>query len=203
MVKKSDKPKAPKHWDRTPWPTSGDESQDVTYTSVGQALSEWERYESDLSFLFANFLGGAVLRGAMRSYNAVRTFQGRCDLLRAASESYFDGYHPKADFLLDDFKTILASANKFAERRNEIAHGVVDIFRQSPRDSQNITSIETYAIYPSYSTFKERDLDSIPTYCYTSKELDYFCDEFRKLRAPVLALAANLVIVVSMARLET
>src|SRR4051794_23508023 len=125
MPKKS-KPKVLKDWDRRPWPAVGDANVDDLYASIGRTLSEWERYNGNLSLLFAAFISGPLEDAARRSYAAVRTFEGRLEMLRAASEAYF-AVMPNGD-LLEDFKDILRAGSKFAERRNEIAHGTVAHF---------------------------------------------------------------------------
>lgn len=190
MTKKDAKPKEPKPWDRRPWPESGDRNQEKLYAAVGRAISEWERYEAMLAFLFANFLGSHLLLAGRRAYSAVRTFEGRTAMLRAASEAYFYGApHPE---LLAKFKTLLTHATKFSEIRNEIVHGVVDHYRPEPPAPEPRPALNAYALFPAYASVKDRDPDSVPGYCYTSVELEYFRQEFFKLRNPAHTLAAEI-----------
>ena len=79
----------PKPFDRRPWPTIGDRELDITYAAVGRALSSWERFEGILSLLFSAFVVNMEREGARRAYSAVRTFEGRAEMLKAASEAYF------------------------------------------------------------------------------------------------------------------
>ena len=80
-----------KPWDRRPWPLRGDADDRTVYQHVGQFLSFWERYEATLAYLFASFFGPLPLSDpARRSYFSVRTFEGRAEMLRAASSTYFD-----------------------------------------------------------------------------------------------------------------
>jgi hypothetical protein len=196
MSKKEEKAKELKPWDRRPWPISGDTNQNELYAAVGRALSEWERYESVLAFLFANLIGAPVMLAARRAYSAVRTFEGRADMLRAASEAYFYGDPTATDRFQPDFKTILSHATSFASRRNDVAHGVVDHYRPKPPAPAPLPAPEEYALFPAYATFKDRDPESVPSYCYTSDELEYFRLEFFKLRKPAYDLSAEISVMV-------
>jgi hypothetical protein len=169
-------------WDRRPWPKIGDADIEITYASVGRAISRWEAYDGILSVLFSAFVSpGFTTRGAMRAYSAVRTFEGRLEMLRAASQAYFD--EQPDEKLLAGFKDILRSASCFAPRRNELTHAAVGRFISDDR-----AAAKTYALYPAYASFKERDLRNKPTYCMTSVEIDYFSEHFFRLQKPVTAL---------------
>jgi hypothetical protein len=157
-----------------------------TYEAVGRALSSWEIYEGILSVLFSVFVTPNLsTRGGMRAYHAVRTFEGRADMLRAASQAYFEE-QPETE-LQKAFKDILTHATAFAPRRNEITHASVGNFRPA---EGNIA--DTYALYPSYASFKNRDLKSQAAYCMTSVELDYFSEHFHTLQKPVTDLMGKI-----------
>lgn len=180
--------KSPKEniWDRRPWPGAGDPTKEKTYEAVGRALSSWEIYEGILSVLFSVFVTPNLsTRGGMRAYHAVRTFEGRADMLRAASEAYFEE-QPEESFLTA-FKEILRSAKSFGPRRNEITHAAVGNFR--PLGGE-IT--DTFALYPSYASFKDRDLKNQASYCMTSAEIDYFSSQFIDLQEPVRDLTSKI-----------
>jgi hypothetical protein len=112
-------------------------------------------------------------------------------MLRAASETYF-WVHPN-DGLQTEFKMILRAATSFVPRRNEIAHGAVDHYQPEPPEAPLIPAPDSYALFPSNATFKERNIEGDPTYCYTSAELEYFRQEFFRLRKPASRLFAELV----------
>jgi hypothetical protein len=116
--------------------------------------------------------------------SAVRTFEGRADMLRAASLAYFDSDPDEGH--QTEFKRILARSLSFSPRRNEITHASVLRFEAV------ITTDETYALYPAYASFRERDLQNNPSYCMTTKEIDYFADHFVSLRSPILDLTRDL-----------
>ena len=175
-------------WDRRPWPKIGDSNIETTYASVGRAISRWEIYDGHLSVLFSAFVApNFKTKSAMRAYSAVRTFEGRLEMLRAASAAYFD--EQPDDKLLSEFKDILRNASSFAPRRNELSHAAVSSFIVDEKDVK-----ETYALYPAYASFKERDLRNKPAYCMTSVEIDYFGEYFLQLQKPVSALAGHIAI---------
>lgn len=174
----------PKHndWDRRPWPSEGDPSREAIFTAVGHALTEWESHEGALSVLFAVFVSPILkTKAGMRAYSAVRTFEGRAEMLRAASSAYFAS-EPNETWQ-NEFKRILTRSLCFAPRRNEITHASVLKFEDSK---------ETFGLYPAYASFKERDLDNKPSYCMTSREIEYFASHFKSLHAPILDLTTSI-----------
>jgi hypothetical protein len=180
---KPQKEKIVQPWDRRPWPDQGDADKGTIYHEVGRFLSFWEKYEAALAYLFSAFLGAfPVSEPARRAFFSVRTFEGRADMLRAVSSAYFDRRPDK--HLQDRFKDILSQSVSFSPRRNEIAHGFVDSFGTEVdwrcwgwSDNHN-----TFALYPSIASFKERDLGGIPSYCMTSNEISYFYDCILRLQ---------------------
>jgi hypothetical protein len=175
-----------KPWDPRPWPRRGDDSIEVLYAAAGRALSQWERYEGALSLLFSAFVSTALTPAARRAYSAVRTFEGRVDMLRAAAEAYF-AEKPDSD-LLRQFKDILQDATNFAPRRNDIAHAFVDHFMSCSPGAMTCEDA-TYCLYPSDANSKDR----LPPYCFSSVELDYFFTEFYQLQEPAASVAARII----------
>jgi hypothetical protein len=123
MPKGPREPKPSPAWDRLPWAANGDSPIDTIYKLVGECLSEWEQLESELAKLFSCLVSNFESLAAERAYCAVRTFEARAEMLKAASEAYF-AEHPNEGFQ-KSFVTILKHAKNFAPRRNEIAHGIV------------------------------------------------------------------------------
>ena len=182
------KPKEPKVniWDRRPWPKIGDPTPEVIYEAVGRALSSWEIYEGLQSVLFSAFVTPNLqTKAAMRAYSAVRTFEGRNEMLRAASQAYF---HEQPEIELQDaFKGILSTAASFSPRRNEITHASVNAFTM-----EDGSATPTFALYPAYASFRERDMKNIPSYCMTKAEIDYFSAHFREMQTPVRMLIGQI-----------
>ena len=178
-------------WDRRPWPKLGDSNIETTYAAVGRAISRWEIYDGILSVLFSAFISPSFnTKSAMRAYSAVRTFEGRLEMLRAASGAYFD--EQPDEKLLAEFKEILRHASCFAPRRNELTHAAVSFFLANEENSIGTTVTNTYALYPAYASFKERDLKNKPSYCMTSVEIDYFGEHFLQLQKPVTDLSSGI-----------
>lgn len=95
---------------------------------------------------------------ARRSIFAVRTFEGRTEMLKAASAAFF---HTVDEPELQDMcKRLIANALSYSSRRNDIAHGFVEWFA-SEDEWQSLGAVNehnTYALYPSIASFKERDI---------------------------------------------
>ena len=109
-------------WALPPIPDKGDEDEEALYSSVGRALSEWERFENLLAFLFAAFIiPEHDSEAARRAYGSVVSFGGRADLLKAASSVYFRNFPDKS--LADQFDTLIKTARRASPQRNNIAHG--------------------------------------------------------------------------------
>lgn len=201
-AQKLKQPKELAPWDRRPWPRVGDSDIAALYASIGCALTAWERYESELAFLFSQFVstGPGSIHPAMRAYCAVRTFQGRMEMLQAASESFFYGWGIKdGDPLMSEFKSMLNPSKRYSERRNDIAHGVVDSF--VPEDftleaAQRTAGKFGHALFPTYGYFRERTPAGFPFYCYTSAEINYFREQFLSLMEPAHRLAAEISVTV-------
>lgn len=187
MPEKEAKPPQLKAWDRRPWPESGDATADKTHAAVGRALTAWETYEGVLAVLFSVIVAGMKSIPAYRAYSAVRTFEARLEMLRAASSAHFATNSNSEQE--SRIKTIVREAACYSPRRNEIAHGLVHWFSKNPEMRPRS---DTFALYPPFVSFKERDLFQKPTYCYTSVQLDYYSKEFLRISELPATLASAL-----------
>lgn len=158
-----------KAWDRRPWPDLGDPDPQITFAAVGEALSHWEHLEGLIASLFASFVSdhGDNLP-AKRAYVAVRTFEGRMEMLRASAEAFFSAFPDEG--LQDTYQKFLKSVKEFAPRRNDIAHGVVAEFYRNI-DNGLVYVPGYFALYPTIASFKQRSIDGIPAYCMGSAEI--------------------------------
>lgn len=179
MGKHNAKEPARKPWDRRPWPSKGDIERDTTHAAVGRALSNWERLEAFLAELFASLVSARDGAAAKRAYVAVRTFEGRAEMMRAASTVFFHNFDDHD--LMVKYKEILSRSTSLAPRRNDIAHAIVSHFWTKSSDGELKTDYTEYALYPSLASYKERELDGTPSYCMTSKEIEFFSDQFIEL----------------------
>lgn len=181
---------ARKPWDRTPWPDDGDPEQNATYAAVGAALSQWALFEVVLGRLFEAFITLDLASDAgRRAFEAVRTFESRSSMLRAAGQSYFASFHNKQ--VNSDFDELLKAAKNYSERRNEIAHGAVKPFptlKASPAPA-----ISGYALMPSaYDPYKATVWGGIK-YAYTSKEMQEYASHFATLVDPANMISLHIV----------
>jgi hypothetical protein len=190
-------PKEPKPWDIPPIPDDeGDAAPDITFAAVGRALTNWERFESQLSQLFVVMVGAKpwAALAAMRAYGSIQTFRGRAEMLTAAAETFFLVLkNPEMFKLVKDF--IGNDCTQYASRRNEIAHGIVH--NTDKWKSGKVGS----ALFPArYATKKYKvgivELgpygSQVATYVYRAKEIGYFADRFSELegRADDLVMQA-------------
>jgi hypothetical protein len=157
-------------WDPFPFPQSGDPEDSLTYEGVGRVLSEWEAIEFHLARLYSIFVGDAD-GVSLQQYGTGRIFRDRLDRLQAASEKYFVG-RPNQDLeaACDCLRKI---ATGYADRRNDVAHGMVfpvhgmtffEQMRGSPSDKPH------YLLIPPYYVIREHD-GGLPAYGYSFTEL--------------------------------
>ena len=182
----------------------GAANQDEIYTAVGRALDRWERTDSSFSTLFSVLVAPRELLSQEASYvySAVRAFEGRLSLVQAAGEAYFIE-SPELD-LKRDFWTVCGRAKRLCGFRNNIAHGVVDIYRPHryweigafnyvaevggfDKWAENSTSVWM----PSFISDK-RPYQGRPLYCYTPKEIDRFAALFEAMTEQVNNLSLRI-----------
>jgi len=124
---------------------------------------------------------------AIRAYGAVSAFSTRLDMIRAASEAYF--LHRKKT-VSEEFQSILDDAKNFATRRNEIAHGIVQPYFIGHIVVGSVLGPSRYA---TRKLKLERDdnsdkLEVVRKYAYTSTEIDYFGEQFKKLADRIIRI---------------
>jgi len=178
-------------WDIPSSPTSGDDSLDTLYQAVGRALTEWEHVESALGDLFA-FLVGAPWeypskQPAVRAYGSVISFQQRATMLIEAAEAYFN-LHPDENLTHRFSRIVSTECREFSSRRNEIAHGRVQAAFESPMGGR-LSNFLTPGLYAS----KKWRPNEPPKYIYTSKEIDYFRNQFEELYDRIRGLVVDMM----------
>lgn len=111
-------------WDIITDGGTGDvDDPNITYAAVGRALSAWEGVEAQMALLFSVFIGKHPIESlderegtvfSVRAKNLVKAFEAfrvrYCD-------QHFEG----------DFEALMGEITKMADRRNNIAHGVVQV----------------------------------------------------------------------------
>jgi hypothetical protein len=182
-------------WDVPPKPTSSTDSSETLYASVGQALSNWELVEQELGQIFAIFVGWPVFGNpleepALRAYGSVVSFNGRADMLEAASKAFFS-QKPNPHIELK-FRGLMAQTKGFSGRRNDIAHGRVECILKNEHPWW--TSDETFSnlLLPGLYASKKYTRDCEPMYVYTSKEILYFAYSFKFLSEKLHELSMDI-----------
>ena len=171
-----------KPWDDRPHPKRGDKKATTTYAAVGQALSQWEGLETKLAELFSQLVGGEWPGGdetpyhpAVRAYGSVLGSAARLTMIEEAAKAHFQWYpNPALEKQLKDF--IGTECRNFATKRNNIAHGVVDLRLSDPPRLKI-----GYWLVPSLYASKKNPLKGPNAYAYTSAEIVYFIKEFDRL----------------------
>jgi hypothetical protein len=175
-------------WDIPPFPPHGDDDADDTYKMVGRCLTEWEETEYLLSQLYSQFRGNPAHVPTMRQYGQPTIFAERTKILRTTFKAFITK-HPNQN-VEGDFDDLMQRITRFADRRNEIAHGVVRplqwvLPRLSEYEAIRNDPLQ-YALIPPLYTNKKLDALNRPTYIYTANELTQFYMFFHELGAEAL-----------------
>ena len=164
------------------------------YSAIGKVTSQWERVEFELSRLYSIFVGKP--NDAMQEYGKGRIFRERACAFVESAEAYFIN-HPNQE-LEGRLHCLMCLAQGYADRRNEVAHGIVfdiqGITFFAERMEPEARSKPQFAIIPPYQTLRKHDEDGAPKYAYTSEEmlnlraklfnLEEKISEFRKVLLP-------------------
>jgi hypothetical protein len=186
-------------WDRPSIPANGAIAADEIYVHVGRALSAWEEFEIDLSWLYAALTGMPLHTQA--SYHAYMekadNYNGRSRNLVKAANEYFVR-HPNQQEEAQ-FCEIITVAKGWAARRNDIAHSVVrPVYRgYQTADGGSFDEWarrpEEYLLYPpEYAEGKFNDIGQ-PAYAYGVADLIHFAGIFRGLGPMANRLSLQLV----------
>jgi hypothetical protein len=163
-------------WDIPPRPKRGDRSPTAIYTAVGQTMSAWEYVEFDLADIFAVFAGARVTNEigsepAARAYGTIVSYRTRCDVLAAAAKAFFK--RNPGTRLERPFRNLLKKCDGWANRRNDVAHGLV----------LRVQIIPGYCLYPTPYNAKKYPLDSQDAvFIYRASQIRKFVTSIRKLR---------------------
>lgn len=147
---------ADKAWQRPNRRESGDANENDLFAAVGKALSRWELAENHMARLFG-VLVESTSQASARAFGTVVSSTGRREMLEKAAEVYFDSPRFRThDAEISPFrrkhdsgvlKTLLKNYARAAERRNDIAHGIVtEILWREPRSHGH------FLVPPDYNT---------------------------------------------------
>lgn len=174
-----------KPWDDRPHPPQGDKKPVTTYAAVGRALTQWEYLEAKLAQLFSQLVGGewpndgdgAPYHPADRAYGSVLGSSARLTMIEEAAKAHFQWYpNPALEKRLRDL--IGTECRKFASKRDNIAHGIVDL--RFSGDSPRKLKLGHWLV-PSFYATKKHPLKGPSAYAYTAAEIDYFMQQFDQL----------------------
>jgi hypothetical protein len=155
-----------------PMPPQGDPSPWETYKMVGRSLTEWEQIEYTLSRIYSILVEKPDDMSAIREYGTLSIFRDRsCQLESKANTFFISRQNQELEARL---QYLLKRIRGYADRRNEVAHGVVSEILYS----DNSLPSYGYALIPAPYQNKRLDNTHLPTYGYTSKELQRFTDAF-------------------------
>lgn len=163
-----------------PWAEHGNATADEIFVVVGKALSRWEMVEHAVASLFTVVTVGnyhAPTDPMLRAYAAVLGSNNRIQMVEAALQSWLLSWPqcPLGPNAID----ILKRCKAWAGRRNDVAHGLVDLLLDDTR----------WYLFPSLYAGKGRKLIANPQgkplirpdYRYNAKIVDAFSDEFLAL----------------------
>jgi hypothetical protein len=194
-------PKQPQPWDPPPSSTVGDPSEEITYAAVGLALTKWGLVEHQLGEIFLALIGGRSYE-AMMAFGSIMSGRGRAEMIVAAAKVYFitrtAPEHLETKQALAD---LMYAVGKFADRRNEIAHGVVKIQIGLDFDAEVEGGFKaSFVLAPSYFAAKKRRMQVTesglvampPSYEYSSKEIVTLSRKFHRLVSPAATISRQL-----------
>ena len=158
-------------WD-TPRAELGETDDVPLFVAVGRALSAWSDAEEAIAYLFAFFVeAGKIDAPAIRAYSSIIGVRNRIAMVRHAADAWFD------DLGCCSSKCNPYSALKdcegWANRRNDLAHGVVDL---------SLDDVPAgWFFYPGYFT-KKRPFFGPSSFRYNAAQIERFAEDFSDLR---------------------
>jgi hypothetical protein len=160
-------------WDNPPLPSNGDVNIDAVFNGVGRVMTQWEGIEVGLSRIYSHFLFMPDDFPTIRKYGSGYKFRDRFADLEEVAERFFVA-HPD-QHLEGEFHQIGVYVVGFSDRRNDVAHGIVNpiqFYDWYKTRAAEIKPRTTYwALLPPYHTFRKHLANGEPAYAYTSKEL--------------------------------
>jgi len=183
-------------WDRPPFPNSGDDDEDITYAAVGRVISQWEHVESELSHLYALFIGKPWKEEAFDGYyEEGKTTKSRIKSVGIVSHSFFQRNPDQTRE--GNFTALMRCVEGFADRRHEVAHGIVrpiQWYRVALPDLEAPpNSPFQFCVVPPHYQRSWFDENRMPRYVYTSKELIYLESLLRSLLRDVIFFKRDLM----------
>jgi hypothetical protein len=166
----------------------GERDASLIYTSVGQALSQWEHLESGLVRLF-QLLCETPSFAACRAYGMIESSYAKGQLLRAAMEAFFACREPFDSEYHAGMKALLAAYENAQRYRNNIAHGMAVGLHLV-----NGVHSGYFLCPPSYATKKVEKIDPREvyllgaTYWYNVEDINHYTKRFSEMLSETMRL---------------
>jgi hypothetical protein len=164
----------PNPWDPLPFPLTGDPDFEITYAGVGMVTSQWEAIEFDCARLYSVFVGDPDGE-ALRAYGEGKIFRDRRINLEKAAAMYFIKHIDQN--LEGEFARICATAEGFAERRNEVAHGLVLSVAHIPFFADKLMLAKPgepqFLLVPPYHTIRNH-VEGLPKFAFNKAQMGFF-----------------------------
>jgi hypothetical protein len=159
---------------------------------VGWALSGWEVLEMSLVGLFDALVGIDLdSHASHRAYGAVTIWNVRRDMLNAAAEAYFWQFTNSA--LAREISEAIKLADRYASRRNDIAHGIVLAYDEVLGAPSPLGGFRGWLLFPALTSTKAmRRAFQDPKYGFTSDQIRGFGQRFRDIKPNVEELIKKL-----------
>ena len=156
-------------WHSSSLPQKGDADAISTYAGVGRVLSQWEEVEVELSAIYTILRGKHRQLAAFHEYGLGRIFADRVQIFEKAMEAFFIK-RPNQQ-LEGEMFVILQRVKNLANRRNEVAHGLVRPIQWMRSRRADDPPGGQFVLVPSHYNKRKFTPKTLPTYAYTSIEL--------------------------------
>jgi hypothetical protein len=179
-------PKEPKPWDIRPEAPKGDDKEDMVYSAVGKALTQWERVEIAVALIFAHLSGEQdpdYTSPAVRAFGEVVSFRNRVSMTLAALRAFVHRHSELENYYLKEISAALDEALEYSNRRNEIAHGRVMRLRE-----EETREWLGHYLLPSFFNPKKFSLANKPTFQYVADDILYYGKHFDLMGQKLFAL---------------
>jgi hypothetical protein len=181
-------------WDPPPFPEHGDREDNELFESIGRALTTWEDLESNLAHLYAALSEKSPYdQPAIYEYGALPNVPSRVSGLARLGRDYFIKYPNQA--LEGELCWITSNFNRWSQRRNDVAHGVVrliDIVKDiagAPSEKSFLGASLEWCLVPPHFKEEKHFTPTTPARILTSIEINRFARAFGGILHRVMGLS--------------
>jgi hypothetical protein len=178
----------PKPWDRPPLVLEGDKNPFDTYQAVGRLLSQWEGVEIQLGYIYTSAVGRHGDWWALLEYGEGSAFRGRFLILQEAISNLFIKFpNQEVEGKVDCF---LKKVSNFAQRRHDVAHGIVRDRSWAPwRLPPDPVDTTGHFLLPSHYKGRAYDSTALPIYAYTARSMETLRHQLGMLETEAMGMA--------------